>query len=239
MKNSHAAVIIPAFHEEHLIGRVVADLKAALAKANVTAEIIVVSDGHGDNTAEEAKSAGATVISHVINYGQGAAVSTGLSYARKMKYTCVAMMDADGQHEPSDVVEGLRRIKNSGCDLLIGSRLIDRKSMSLLKRIGNNGMSFITFLLFGVHVTDSQSGMRVLSERAVKTISWKTSGYEFCSEMLWRAKQKGLVIGEYPIKTIYTNYSKSKDRAAGQNSWNGINLIKTLLRHRLSEILGE
>jgi glycosyltransferase involved in cell wall biosynthesis len=239
MKNSYTAVIIPAFHEGRSIGRVVTDLKAALSKAKINAEIVVVSDGNGDNTAAKAKQAGATVISHVINYGQGAAVSTGLSYARQMKYTCVAMMDADGQHDPSDIVEGLKRIKTSGCDLLIGSRLINRKSMSLLKRIGNNSMSFITFLLFGVHVTDSQSGMRILSEKTVNTISWKTSGYEFCSEMLWRAKQKNLIIGEYPIRTIYTDYSKSKDRTAGQNSWNGVNLIKTLLRHRLSEILGE
>lgn len=238
MKNQ-TAVIIPAFHEGRSIGRVVTDLKAALSKAKINADIIVVSDGGGDDTAHKAKQAGAIVISHVINYGQGAAVSTGLSYARSMKYNRVAMMDADGQHDPVDLVEGLKIIKSTGHDLLIGSRLVNPKEMSPLKRLGNSGLSFITFLLFGVNVKDSQSGMRVLSEKAVNTIGWKTGGYEFCSEMLWRARQKGLSIGEYPIKTIYTDYSKSKTRKAGQSNWNGFNLVKTLLRHRLSEIFGE
>src|SRR5688572_13689664 len=209
MKN-RIAVIIPAFQEERSIGRVVAGIRRALDKEKISADIIVINDGSSDSTAEKAKREGAVVIDHVMNTGQGGAASTGLSYARQKRYTHVATMDADGQHAPSDVVKGLLILKNGECDLLIGSRLVNPAGMSSVKRIGNHGLSLITFLLFGVRVTDSQSGLRLFSEKAIHNIHWKTSGYEFCSEMLWRAKQKGLVISEYPIKAVYTSYSNSK-----------------------------
>jgi len=90
----------------------------------------------------------------------------------------------------------------------------------------------VTNLLFGVKVTDSQSGLRVFSKKALSELKWKTSGYDFCSEMLWRAKQAKLTIGEYPIKAIYTDYSKGK----GQNNWNAVNIIKSLIRRRIVEI---
>jgi hypothetical protein len=104
--------------------------------------------------------------------------------------------------------------------------------MSKSKVIGNKGLGAITYILFGIDSTDSQSGLRIFSRRALESLRWKTSGYEFCSEMLWRAKQQKLRISEYPIQAIYTDYSKSK----GQNNWNGINIIKSLIRRRIVEI---
>jgi hypothetical protein len=82
--------------------------------------------------------------------------------------------------------------------------------------------------------TDSQSGLRIFSRKSIEQLRWKTSGYEFCSEMLWRAKQQKLKLSEYPIEAIYTDYSKSK----GQNNWNAINIIKRLLKRRIVEFLG-
>lgn len=143
-------------------------------------------------------------------------------------------MDADGQHDPKDILRGIDEIIARKSDLLIGSRIIhtSAKDMSLLKRVGNWGLSVITMLLFGVYTTDSQSGMRIYSRQALENLRWRTSGYEFCSEMIWRAKQLGLKISEYPIQVIYTDYSKSK----GQNNWNGVNILKSLLRRRLLEV---
>ena len=98
--------------------------------------------------------------------------------------------------------------------------------------LGNKGLSLITKLLFGINVTDSQSGLRIYSRRAIDNLDWKSTGYEFCSEMIWRAKQAGMTIGEYPIKAIYTDYSRAK----GQNNWNAINIVKRLLKQRLTEL---
>ena len=143
-------------------------------------------------------------------------------------------MDADGQHDANDVIRGIDEIIKRGDDLLIGSRLIDSRGMSKSKIIGNKGLSVITYTLFGIDSTDSQSGLRIFSRRALESLRWKTSGYEFCSEMLWRAKQQKLRISEYPIQAIYSDYSKSK----GQNNWNAVNIIKSLMKRRIAELLG-
>jgi glycosyltransferase involved in cell wall biosynthesis len=197
--------------------------------------IVVVDDGSKDTTGETAAKAGATVVSHILNSGSGSATATGLSYAERHGFEIAATIDADGQHDPKDLLAGVQLMQKGQHDLLIGSRLTNNRGMSGVKRFGNKGLSFLTLLLFGVSVTDSQSGLRVFSHKAIKTLKWKTSGFEFCSEMLWRAKQQRLRIGEFPIKAIYTDYSKQK----GQNNWNGFNIVKTLLRRRLMELFYE
>ncbi len=103
--------------------------------------------------------------------------------------------------------------------------------MSRVKVLGNWGLSFITYILFGVKSTDSQSGLRVYSRKALESLRWKTSGYEFCSEMIWRAKQISLTITEHPIKAIYSDYSKGK----GQSNWYAFNILKSLIKRRVVE----
>lgn len=233
-KQKTVCVVIPAYNEGLVIGDVVQNLIAKLKNTNYSFEVVVVNDGSRDNTAAAARTAGARVIDHILNSGAGGATATGLSYAFQNNFDIAATMDADGQHLPMDVINGFRELDKTSIDLLIGSRLIDSKGMSKVKVLGNRGLSFITYILFGVNSTDSQSGLRIFSRRSLENLRWKTSGYEFCSEMLWRAKQLNLSIGEYPIKAVYTEYSKGK----GQNNWNAINIIKSLLKRRIVELLG-
>ena len=226
-------VVIPAYNEAKVIKEVVRKAKKVFAKASDYAiDIVVVNDGSSDNTSEEARKGGAIVIDHILNSGAGGATLTGLAYARKFGYDTAATMDADGQHSPDDVLSGIIASDKNKTDLLIGSRLIDSEGMSKTKILGNKGLSLITGLLFGVNVTDSQSGLRIYSRAAIDNLSWKTTGYEFCSEMIWRAKQAGMTIDEYPIEAIYTDYSRSK----GQSNWNAINIVKRLFKQRLVEI---
>jgi len=233
-ENLRVCVVIPAYNEASAIGKVIRDIKDALKKSHINATILVVNDSSKDDTAVIARKNGAIVINHILNSGAGGATATGLSYADQKGFLIAATMDADGQHRASDVVNGIKLLIKGNADLLIGSRLIDKTGMSKVKVFGNKGLSFITYLLFGVNSTDSQSGLRIFSRRALEELRWKTSGYEFCSEMLWRAKQLNMNIDEYPIKAIYTEYSKSK----GQNNWNAVNIIKSLLRRRITELLG-
>lgn len=229
------AIIIPAYNEASVIGDVVKGIQRALNTKKCQFEVVVVDDGSKDDTKEIASKAGAKVISHILNSGSGGATATGLSYAQQNDFDIAATMDADGQHDPSDVVTGIELMIKGKSDLLIGSRLIDANGMSRIKVLGNKGLSFITYLLFGIGVTDSQSGLRIFSKQALDKLRWKTSGYEFCSEMLWRARQQNLSIDEFPIRAIYTEYSKAK----GQNNWNAINIIKSLLQRRFMELFGE
>ena len=226
-------VIVPAYNEATVIADVIQTSKRAFAKIKgFDIDIVVINDGSRDETSSEAKKGGAIVVDHILNSGAGGATLTGLAYARKHKYDIAATMDADGQHAPEDVVKGIKKIDKSPSGLLIGSRLIDSEGMSKTKVLGNKGLSLITKVLFGVNVTDSQSGLRIYSRAAIEKLDWKTTGYEFCSEMIWRAKQLGIEIEEFPIQAIYTDYSRSK----GQNNWNAINIVKRLLKQRIVEI---
>lgn len=225
-------VVIPAYNEEKTIGDVVSNVKKAFKRAPYTSMIVVINDGSKDQTAAMAKQAGAIVIDHILNAGAGGATATGLGFAHQNKCDIAATMDADGQHTAQDVMNGINELVRRNDDLLIGSRLLNQRAMSGVKALGNRGLSTITYCLFGIYSSDSQSGLRVFSHRALERLRWKTSGYEFCSEMLWRARQAGLQISEFPIETIYTDYSKAK----GQNNWNGVNILKSLVRRRIVEI---
>ena len=228
-------IVIPAYNEEKAIGKVLENINKVLKDSIKSYELVVVDDSSSDKTVQESKKHGTKVIKHILNTGSGGATATGLSYAYQKKFNVAATIDADGQHKAEDLLRGLEIITNSDTDLLIGSRLINKDGMSRVKVIGNKGLSYITYLLFGVKVTDSQSGLRIYSSKALKTLKWQTSGYEFCSEMLWRARQKKLVIKEYPIQAIYTEYSKTK----GQSNWNGINIVKSLVQRRIMELFSE
>ena len=235
MIKKRVAIIIPAYNESGMIKDVVMGIHAVFINSKYDYKIIVVDDGSRDDTARQAEQANVHVISHILNSGSGGATATGLSYAQQNNFDIATTSDADGQHDPGDVLRGIQILEKGGYDLLIGSRLIDTKGMSKVKIIGNRGLSFITMLLFGINVTDSQSGLRIFSKEALDRLRWKTSGYEFCSEMLWRAKQINLSISEYPIKAIYTEYSKKK----GQNNWNAFNIVKALIARRLVELFSE
>jgi len=225
-------VVIPAFNEAKVISNVIHNTIKDFKNTPYLVEVVVVNDSSKDDTATIAQSSGATVINQILNTGAGGATATGLSYAQQNNFDIACTMDADGQHDSKDVVKGVNQLIERNADLLIGSRLINKEGMSKVKIFGNKGLSSITYILFGVNSTDSQSGLRIFSKKAIGCLHWKTSGYEFCSEMLWRAKQENLLIGEYPIKAIYTEYSKGK----GQNNWNAINIIKSLVKRRIAEM---
>ena len=233
MSNSKpkVAIVIPAYNEAEVISDVIGGIKSGMNKQKLNYEVVVVDDGSSDNTAKLCRKEKVTVISHILNSGSGSATATGLSYAQQRGFDIAVTMDADGQHDPDDAIRGIKIMYESKADLLIGSRLINSQGMGKTKIIGNKGLSLFTFMIFGVKVTDSQSGLRIFSKKALGELRWKSSGYEFCSEMIWRAKQLKLGIDEYPITAIYTEYSKSR----GQNNWNGVNIIKSLVKQRLME----
>jgi glycosyltransferase involved in cell wall biosynthesis len=226
---------MPAYNEGGVIAAVIRKLHATFEKTDYDFQIIVIDDGSKDNTLAEAKRAGAFTIKHILNTGSGGATATGLSYAQRHGFDIACTCDADGQHDPNDVLRGVDEVADSDIDLLIGSRLLNSSGMSRLKVLGNKGLTWLTRLLFGIKVTDSQSGLRVLSSRSLQELRWRTTGYEFCSEMLWRARQLHLTVGEFPIQAIYTEYSKLK----GQSNWNAVNIIKALLTRRVVELFSE
>ncbi len=158
-------VIIPAYNEEENIGVVVKKTRKSLPGV----AIVVVNDGSTDGTARVARDAGATVLSHTINLGPGAAAQTGFKYALRDSYECVVQLDADGQHEPQYINDLLTALENSSADVVIGSRFLGVKGYkpSWVRRIGMAIFGSLTSLIIGQRITDSTSGFRALRRGVV------------------------------------------------------------------------
>ena len=221
-------VFLPAFNEAQVIGKVLKDTKRTLKKVpGFRTRLVVVDDGSQDKTSLEARKAGATVLRHVLNRGLGGALSTGLAYAKKHQTDIMVTIDSDGQHDPKDILKGLKPILKDQADVVIGSRLLGQKGMPWDRIIISWAGSLITFFLFEIWTSDSQSGFRVFNKKAIEKIEVKTQGMEVSSELFGEIERNYLRFAEVPIQVIYTDYSRSK----GQSNLNAVQvLIKLILR---------
>ncbi len=220
-------IIIPAYNEEEYV----ADVIIACQNAGYD-DVVVVNDGSIDDTLNAALNAGASVISHMINRGVGAATQTGLEAAKMTGADVAVTMDADGQHQASDIENLVKSLIDQKADIVIGSRFLKKDNPIPFVRIFfNNIANIITFLLSGIFVTDSQSGMKAFSKPALDKIMITSNGYEFCSEIIREARYFDFKVKEAPISVIYSDYSMSK----GQNFASGLTtvfklMLKTLMR---------
>jgi glycosyltransferase involved in cell wall biosynthesis len=221
----HLVIIIPAYNEAKVIGTVINGLPKTL-KHITKITPLVIDDHSNDGTRPVAKAHGARCIRHSINLGAGGATITGLEAARRYNADIAVTMDADGQHDPKDIAKIIKPIINKEVEVVIGSRLkIPSREMPPYKRFGNWLLNFVTFIFFGIWVSDSQSGFKAFSRHALDSIKLSSNGYEFCSEIIGEIRDKKLTYAEVPIHVIYTEYSKSK----GQPALNAINIFFGLL----------
>lgn len=215
--------VIPCYNEATQIGIVLARTRPHVDG------MIVVDDGSTDNSAEVARRAGATVVRHALNCGLGAALGTGFAAARALGADLVVTLDADGQHDP-DEIPAFKAAAEKGADLVIGSRMLTHFVGMPWYRVAANTLgNLMTFCLYGVWVTDSQSGFRALNRRALEQIDVRTNRMEVSSEIVAEARHLGLKIVEVPIKAIYTEYSLSK----GQGFFVGIKMLVRMVIRRL------
>ncbi len=219
------AIVIPAYNEGTVIQDVVASMPKHLQGVSKIVPI-VVDDNSSDNTRQQAEAAGALCIHHEANLGAGGATITGLEAAKSLDIDIVVTMDADGQHSPSDMERIIEPILKNKADVVLGSRMLVASSeMPVYKRFGNNLLNIVTFLFSRTWVSDSQSGYKAFSRKALQSIELRTTGYEFCSEIVGEIHRKKLRFQEVPITTIYTDYSKAK----GQLALNAVNIVLGLL----------
>ena len=221
-------IIIAAYNEGSVIGSVLKSLPKEIA--GLTTVSIAVDDGSDDNTYEEAKKNADYALRHVTNLGQGAAMITGFTLAKKLKCDFVVTIDADGQHDPKDIKRMVEPLLQGKADMVNGSRMFDTAGMPPFKVFGNKLMNTITFIVFQKWSSDSQSGARAFSLKALKKIDLHSMGHEVCSEMIGEAKRNKLKVVDVPIKTIYTDYSKNK----GQFWLNGINILTKIIIIKLA-----
>ncbi len=189
---------LAAYNEEEYIGTMV------LGTRSFVDEVIVVDDGSSDRTARFATLAGARVIRHKENLGKGKAIQTILGEAKKIDVDVVVLLDADCQHNPDEIPRLLEPIKKGEAELVNGSRFLGKKSkIPLYRMIGQHILTLSTNLCSGTSITDSQSGFRALSRKAINSIKLIENGMGVESEMILKAKESNLRIKEVPIGCRY------------------------------------
>lgn len=215
-------VVVPDFNEAAVIGEVIADLRS------VFDNVVCVDDGSSDDSGEIALRAGAHLVRHPVNLGQGAAIQTGVEYARKQPGArAFATFDADGQHRVKDVAAMVDRLREGDVDIVIGTRFaqdFEQAAASrppLLKRIVLRTAARISRRGRRLGLTDTNNGLRVFNKTVADGLNLTMSGMSHASEFIVLISENNWRVTEYPVEVLYTEYSKSK----GQPLLNGVNIL--------------
>lgn len=195
----NTAAIIPALNAEAHLAEVIANVGRHLALDR----IIVIDDGSSDGTATVAKKAGATLVTHEVNRGKGAALKSGFDKSIEVGAEWIVTLDADGQHDPDEIPLFIARQNETGADIIVGTRMADIKDMPAIRIFANRTTSAFVSMRAGQKIPDSQNGYRLIAADAVKDIQLETTRYDTESEILIKAARAGARIESVPVKTIY------------------------------------
>lgn len=217
------AIIIPVYNEGQVIRSVIENVLKHFDT------VIAVNDGSKDNSAEEISKTKAVLINHPINMGQGAALETGMAYARNQKeLQYFVTFDADGQHGIDDVKRMLEELDSHDVDIVLGSRFLEKtssKEVPLKKRILLKAAILVTLFTSGLRLTDTHNGLRVMNRKALEAIEITMPDMAHASEILTIINQQKLKYMEVPVTIHYTDYSKAK----GQSILNAVNILYDIL----------
>lgn len=219
--NDDVWLVIPLYNEAGVIGDVVTDAR------KVFDNVICVDDGSSDNGGALAHAAGAHLVTHPINLGQGAALQTGFEYAlRQPGMQWVVTFDADGQHQTCDVLDMLELARADGLDAVFGSRFLDdRTEAGALKKLVLRLAVAYTNATTNTRLTDAHNGLRLMSRGVVQRLNLTQNRMAHASELVAQIGTMDIRYAESPVHILYTDYSKAK----GQSLWNSINILVELM----------
>lgn len=223
MRERNVAVIIPVYNEGVVIGGVVQSVLKQFT------HVVCVNDGSKDASSSEIAKTDAYLVEHPINMGQGAALQTGIEFARQLPdVDYFVTFDADGQHRIEDVKVMLREIRTGRYDIILGSRFlgtavgIKASKLFILKM----AVRFSNFTS-GLKLTDTHNGLRVFNRKVAEEMQITLPDMTHASEILEIIADKKYRYKEVPVTIEYTDYSRGK----GQSLINAINIgFDTLLR---------
>jgi len=217
-------IVIAAFNEGAAINEVITAVR--LQYPNV----VVVDDGSADDTGAQAQDAGAIVLTHLCNLGQGAALQTGIDYSVRKGAEAIVTFDADGQHHVGDIAALVQPVLADEVDVMLGSRFLGRAENIRTSKVLTLKLAILfTFLTTGTKFTDVHNGLRCLSPRAAKAIRIRQDKMAHASEILEQIVSNKLRYREAPVTITYTAYSMRK----GQPISNSIRIVKELLVARI------
>jgi glycosyltransferase involved in cell wall biosynthesis len=224
VNNPKIIVAIPAYNEEIAIGSVVARCKQFVDT------VFVIDDGSTDHTVEVAKLVGAEVVQHKVNGGYGSAIQTCFELARSCGVDAMIIIDADGQHNPDDIPTLIAEMKRSNSDIVIGSRFINgngkKQSIPAYRKVGMKVLDTATGFGSGLKITDSQSGYRLYSRKAINSIRIENKNMAAGSEILIQAADLHFNISEIPILVRYD----IDDTSSKNPISHGFDVLNSLIR---------
>ncbi len=222
-------LIVPCYNEATVIRGV---LENAL---ETFPNIVAVNDGSRDHSATEIHAAGAHLVNHPVNLGQGAAIQTGIEYARSQSGAdYFVTFDADGQHQVKDVVAMVRRLRAEPVDIIVGTRFGRPKSeedqVPLIKRIVLKTVVALSAKTRRLGLTDAHNGLRAFNRKVAMETNLRMNGMSHASEFVNLMDELDWRVAEQPVDILYTEYSMSK----GQSLFNGVNILSdSLIARRL------
>jgi len=217
-------VVIAAYNEEAMIARVISGVRHAGHR------VIVVDDGSKDATAQSAATAGATVLRHPFNLGQGAALQSGIDFALLSGAETIVTFDADGQHSPADIPRLAAALADENADFVLGSRFLGESSnIPRLRRLLLKTATLFTRLTTGLQLTDAHNGLRAMTRRGAAAIRLRQNRMAHASELLSQVGRSGLRYVERPVTIHYTAYSLAK----GQKTSDSVIILLDLFARAL------
>lgn len=224
MRTPGIFVIIPAFNEEKRIGKVVEEVEKFVDT------IVVVDDGSTDQTSLRIVSKKAVVLRHPFNLGQGAAIQTGLEYAKKNKAEVVITFDADGQFRPSEISRVVEPIIKDQMEVVLGSRFLGKSKNIPLSRLITLKLGVIFTRIFsGLNLSDTYNGFRAFSSKALDKINITQNRMAHASEIIELVKINQLKFVEVPVTITYNQHTFNK----GLKNYNSIKLFFDLMLRKL------
>lgn len=224
MRTPGIFVIIPAFNEEKRIGKVTEEVERFVDT------IVVVDDGSLDRTSLRVDSKKAVVLRHPFNLGQGAAIQTGLEYAKKNKARVVITFDADGQFKPSEIPRVVEPIIKDQVEVVLGSRFLGKTQNIPLSRLIILKLGIIFTRIFsGLNLTDTYNGFRAFSTKAADKINITQNRMAHASEIIELVKINKLKFMEVPVTVTYSQHTFNK----GLKNYNSIKLFFDLMLRKL------
>jgi glycosyltransferase involved in cell wall biosynthesis len=207
-------IVVPAYNEESIIGGIVAELRGAYA-------VVVVDDGSTDATLHAAEGAGARVLRHAVNRGQGAALQTGIDYALSRGAERLVTFDADGQHAAEDV-EALLEALDRGVEVALGSRFLGKIQGASARRVAFlRAVVWLSNRLSGLRLSDAHCGLRAFRADVAPKLRIHQDRMAHASELLAHVKKHRLRFVEVPVTISYTAYSTAK----GQRPLDGLRIL--------------
>lgn len=211
-------LVIPCYNEGQVIFDVITEARKTFPN------IVAVNDGSKDDSAEAIRASGAHLVNHPVNLGQGAAIQTGVEYARTQPGAqYFVTFDADGQHQVKDVKAMIDRLRTEPYDIIVGTRFAgqDNSQVPWIKRVVLRTVVFLSPRTRRLGLSDAHNGLRVFNKKVANEMDIRMSGMSHASEIVNMIDQKGWRVAEQPVDILYTEYSMSK----GQSLINGVNIL--------------